>query len=51
LKPGADMAKSCGVDFAAAGWAHNIPQIDEYMKNNCNYYFSTVDELACFLLE
>ena len=20
LKPGYDMAKSCGVDFAAAGW-------------------------------
>lgn len=51
LKPGADMAKSCGVDFAAAGWAHNIPQIDEYMKSNSKYYFSTVDELACFLLE
>jgi len=51
LKPGADMAKSCGVDFAAAGWAHNIPQIDSYMKRNCNYYFSSVNELECFLLD
>jgi len=51
LKPGADMAKSCGVDFAAAGWAHSIPKIDDYMKSNCNYYFSTVEELACFLLD
>ena len=51
LKPGADMAKSCGVDFAAAGWAHSIPKIDDYMKSNCRFYFSTVDELECFLLD
>lgn len=51
LKPGADMAKSCGVDFAAAGWAHSIPKIDDYMKRNCRFYFSTVDELECFLLD
>jgi len=49
LKPGFDMAKSCGVDFAAAGWAHNIPEIDDFMKRNCQYYFNSVAELAYFL--
>lgn len=51
LKPGFDMAKKCGVDFAAAGWAHNIPEIDKYMKKHGDYYFSSVDELKNFLFE
>lgn len=51
LKPGYDMAKSCGVDFAAAGWAHSIPEIDNFMKTNSNHYFSYVGELESFLLE
>ena len=32
LKPGYDMARSAGVDFAAAGWAYDIPEIREFMR-------------------
>lgn len=46
LKPGYDMAKSCGVPFAAAGWAYNIPEISNFMRHNCDYYFATVAELS-----
>jgi phosphoglycolate phosphatase/pyrophosphatase PpaX len=44
LKPGLVMAKSCGVDFAGAGWSHKIPDIIAYMNSNADYYFRTVEE-------
>ena len=49
LKPGLDMARSCNVDFAGAGWSHIIPEIKEYMKTNSDFYFSTVDDLKEFI--
>ena len=49
LKPGYDMARGAGVDFAAAGWAYDVPEIREFMKKNCDYYFETVAALADFL--
>jgi phosphoglycolate phosphatase/pyrophosphatase PpaX len=49
LKPGFDMAASCGADFAGAGWAYDIPFIEEFMRSNCRLYFKTVEELAAFL--
>ena len=49
LKPGYDMAASCGVDFAAAGWANDIQEIESFMRQNCRHYFKTVGELAEFL--
>ncbi|MDO4983616.1 MAG: HAD hydrolase-like protein [Eubacteriales bacterium] len=49
LKPGYDMAKSAGTDFAAAGWANDIPEIENFMRQNCQYYLKTVNELAAFL--
>lgn len=49
LKPGLDMARSCNVEFAAAGWSHSVPEIEEYMRNNSDYYFSTVDEFKEFI--
>ena len=49
LKPGYDMARACGVDFAAAGWANDIPQIEDFMRRNCEHYFKTVAELTAFL--
>ena len=49
LKPGYDMARSCGVDFAAVGWANDIPQIEDFMRRNCRLYFKTVPELASWL--
>ena len=49
LKPGYDMAKAAGTDFAAAGWAYDIPEIEGFMRNNCQYYLKTVGDLADFL--
>jgi len=49
LKPGYDMARSCGVDFAYAGWSNQIPKIVEFMKKNCDYYFDSVKKLEKFL--
>lgn len=49
LKPGYDMAKQAGIDFAAAGWANNIASIERFMRSNSQYYFKTVKELADFL--
>ena len=50
LKPGLDMARSCNVKFAAAGWSHIIPEIEDYMRNNSDYYFPTVEILKKFIL-
>ena len=49
LKPGYDMAVRCGVDFAAAGWANDIEEIERFMRRNSRYYFKTVEELDKFL--
>ena len=51
LKPGYDMARACGVDFAAVGWANDISAIERFMRGNCRWYFKTVPELAAFLKE
>lgn len=45
LKPGFDMAKKCNIDFAAAGWAYELPEIKEFMKKNSDYYLDTVQDL------
>ena len=50
-KPGYDMARAAGCDFAAVGWANDIPEIEVFMRKNCSNYFKTVDELAAFLQE
>ena len=49
LKPGYDMAVRCGVDFAAAGWANDIEEIERFMRRKSRYYFKTVEELDKFL--
>ena len=49
LKPGFDMARGAGVDFAAAGWAYDIPEIREFMKRHCDYYLSDISELSKIL--
>jgi phosphoglycolate phosphatase/pyrophosphatase PpaX len=49
LKPGFDMARAAGVDFAAVGWANDIPQIEDFMRKNCKLYCKTVPELAALL--
>ena len=45
LKPGYDMAKSCDVTFAAAGWANEIPVIRHFMQQHCDHYLTAVSEL------
>ena len=45
------MARGAGVDFAAAGWAYDIPEIEDYMRKNCDFYLKTVDELRKILFE
>ena len=49
LKPGYDMARAAGVDFAAAGWAYDVPEIEEFMRKNCDYYCKNVEELSKIL--
>ena len=49
LKPGYDMACVAGVPFAAAGWANDVPKIEQFMRKNCELYFKQVEELAEFL--
>ena len=51
LKPGYDMAAAAGVDFAAVGWAYEIPEIERFMRQNCPLYFKKVSELAAWLAE
>ena len=51
LKPGYDMARAAGAVFAAAGWAYDVPEIAAFMKQNCDYYLSSVAELAKLLFD
>lgn len=51
LKPGYDMARACGVRFAAAGWANDIPEIEGFMRRHCDLYFKTVSELRHHLFD
>ena len=51
LKPGYDMAKQRNVPFAAAGWAYDIAEIRDFLKNNCPLYFDTPDALYRYLFE
>lgn len=51
LKPGYDMCRACSVPFAAAGWANDVPEIEVFMRRNCDFYFKTVAQLDAFLLE
>lgn len=48
-KPGLVMARGASVAFAAAGWSHSIPEITDYMRDNSDFYFSSVDEFWNFL--
>ncbi len=45
LKTGFDMSHSAGIDFAAAGWAYNVPMIKEFMKNHSDFYLRDIKEL------
>ena len=49
LKPGYDMARGAGVDFAAAGWAYDIPEISDFMSKYGDYYLKDVESLRKIL--
>ena len=51
LKPGYDMAQAAGVPFAGAGWANDIPEIETFMRKNCDRYFKTIASLRDFLFQ
>ena len=51
LKPGYDMARAAGVDFAAVGWSNDIAPIETFMRQNSPVYCKTVEELAAYLEE
>lgn len=51
LKPGYDMARAAGVDFAAAGWAYDVPEIESFMRERCDYYLKGVRDLERLLFE
>jgi beta-phosphoglucomutase-like phosphatase (HAD superfamily) len=51
LKPGLVMARASGVAIAAAGWGHNVPEIRQYMREQCDAYLSTVEEFRSFVLD
>ncbi|MBO5316734.1 MAG: hypothetical protein J6B48_09950 [Clostridia bacterium] len=43
------MAKGAGVAFAAAGWAYDIPEIEDFMRKNCDFYLKSVSDLRNIL--
>ena len=49
LKPGYDMAKAAKVPFAASGWANDVPEIENFMRSNCEVYCKTVADFARYL--
>lgn len=51
LKMGYQMAKSCGVDFGAACWAHSVSEIREFMKDNATYCFEKPEDFYQTIFE
>jgi phosphoglycolate phosphatase-like HAD superfamily hydrolase len=50
LGPGVVMARRTGVDAAAAGWAHRLPEIEADMRRECTYYLESTAELGALLV-
>lgn len=51
MKNGFDMAKSCNVPFAFAGWSLVLDEIGQFMQTNADYYLSSVDDLSKLLFD
>ena len=51
LKPGVLMSQAAGIPVAAVGWAHQIPEIQFYMKDNCLVYFNNIQQFSDFILK
>lgn len=46
---GGQMARLAGVDFACAGWYGMLPEIEDHMRRNCDFFFRSVQEFSQFL--
>ena len=51
MPQGGQMAKAVGVPFACAGWYGMLPQIEAKMKQQCDFFFSSVQDFSDFLFE
>lgn len=51
LKPGVLMSRATGVPIAAAGWAHRIPRIRAYMRENCDVYLESIEQLGEYIFD
>ncbi len=49
LPLGREMARRAGVAFAAAGWAHAVPEIEAELRRDGGLYFSAPEELYSHL--
>ena len=49
LKPGVTMARAAGVSVAAAGWGHEVESIAREMREICDVYLETVEDLRGYL--
>lgn len=49
LKPAVDMSKASGVGMVAAGWSHQIKEIQDYMLENTLGLLNEVQDLRKFL--
>jgi phosphoglycolate phosphatase len=50
LLPGAVMARGADCAAAAAGWAHRIPDIEAAMREACDYFLESPEELRPLLV-
>lgn len=50
LKPGKLMADRANISFAAAGWAHDIAEIKNYMMKEADHYCQTIEDLRKIIL-
>ena len=51
LKPGLEMSRNSGINIAGAGWGQQVPEIEAYMREHCDYYFKEVEELSDFIFK
>ena len=48
---GGKMARALGVPFAGAGWYGMLPEIEEKIRAESDYFFSSVDEFSKFVFD
>ena len=49
LRFGFEMAECCGVPFAGAGWAYDVPEIRDYMRGVSERFFTEPEELERYI--